>query len=337
MNIFITGGTGFIGSYVIRDLLNRGYHNITATKRQSSRMELVSDVLTKVEWVECDLFNILQLDDLIKDHDAIIHIAGAVSFSPRNRKKIFKTNIEATSNLINISIERKIKRFIHFSSVAAMGLPKSIINESQVWTDNNSKSIYSLSKYLGEKEAWRGHAEGLNISIINPSFVLGGAYWDYGTMSMITKIDKGLKYYPIGTTGVVDVRDVARMCSSLLSREDMSGLRFICNAENISHLNLMTIMCELLGKNRPTTPLTGWLGEAAWRLEALRSLITGTDSLFSQEAYHIASSMLSYDNSRSRQMLDFEYIPLIQSVKETIECYKSSSAKNASFGIMSSR
>ena len=332
MKIFVTGGTGFIGSYVLRSLAEEG-HELVASKRPSSRMDLVKDIVG-IEWVECDLFNITEVDDIIKECDAVVHIAGSVSFSPWKRDTIFKTNIELTANLINISLDNDIKRFIHFSSVAALGLSSKPIDEAQVWTENKSKNYYSLSKYLGEKEAWRGFAEGLNVSIINPSFTIGGAYWNYGPMSMVARIDNGLKYYPAGRNGCVDVRDISEMCAKLLRREDMSGRRFICSGHNISHFDLMKMMCDELNSPYPTTPINGLFGTLAWRGASFMARMRGKETLLSRESYTISSADLSYDNSQSQELLNMEYTSLKKTISDTIECYKKSKSEGRKYGVL---
>ena len=331
MKIFVTGGTGFIGSYVLRSLAKDG-HELVASKRGSSRMDLVKDI-KDVEWKECNLFDITAMEDVIKRCDAVVHIAGSVSFSPWKRDTIFKTNIDLTANLINISLDNDIKRFIHFSSVAALGLSTKTIDESQVWTENKSKNYYSLSKYLGEKEAWRGFAEGLNVSIINPSFTVGGAYWNYGPMSMVARIDNGLKYYPAGSNGCVDVRDVSEMCAKLLKREDLSGRRFICSGHNISHLNLMKMMCDELDTPYPTTPINGIFGAMAWRGASMIARMRGKETLLSRESYTISSSDLSYDNTQSIELLDMQYTPLEKTINDTIDSYKKSKSEGIKYGI----
>lgn len=333
MKIFVTGGTGFIGSYVIRDLLKAGYTDIKACKRATSKMDLVSDIQNKVEWVDCSLFDLVQLEDTLKGCDAIIHIAGAVSFAPWKKEEIFKTNIEATSNLVNLAIDQEISRFIHFSSVAALGLSNNTIDEAAVWTENKSKSVYSLSKYLGEREAWRGFAEGLNLSIINPSLVIGASHWYSGPMSIIARLDKGLNYYPVGTTGVVDVRDVAQMTTEVLGNTDISGRRFICSGDNISHLDMMTKMCDALEKPHPTKRLDGMTGRLAWTMSAITSKLKRKDALLTKESYTIASSQLSYDNSQSKRLLNMDYIPVDQSISDVVRCYQQSKRDGKSYAV----
>ena len=333
MKLFVTGGTGFIGAYVLRALVNEGYKDIIAAKRPTSRLDLVQDI-DGLNWVDCDLFDVVQLHGIISQCDAIIHMAGSVSFSPWKKNQIFKTNIDATSNLVNVALENDIKRFIHFSSVAALGLSTKTIDETKMWTENHSKSYYSYSKYLGEKEAWRGYAEGLNLSIISPSFTIGGGYWDYGPMNVVSRIDNGLKYYPSGSNGSVDVRDVADMCIRLLENSEMGGHRFICNGHNSSHLDLMSLICEHLGKPRMTTPLNGLLGTLAWRAASFSARLTGKETLLSKESYTISKSHLKYDNSKSIELLNMSYRPLEQTIKDTIDCYLRSVKNSKNFGIL---
>ena len=331
MKIFVTGGTGLIGAYVIRALLASGYNDIVASKRKTSKMDLVQE-LDKVKWIECDLNDFIQMSDIISECDAVIHLAGMVSFSPWKKKEIFKANIDVTADLINVSLDQGIKRFIHFSSVAALGISNKMIDETAVWTENKSKKCYSLSKYLGEKEAWRGFAEGLNLSIINPSFTIGGGFWSTGPMTIFPKIENGLKYYPSGTNGCVDVRDVADMCIRLLNRDDLSGRRFICSGHNISHLDLMGKIGAEMNQSNPSKRVEGLFGELVWRGASTWARLSGTESLLSKEAYEISSAQLSYDNSQSIELLGMNYTDLDKTIGDTVQCYNMSKEKG--FGIL---
>ncbi|MDG2450707.1 MAG: NAD-dependent epimerase/dehydratase family protein [Saprospiraceae bacterium] len=333
MKVFVTGGTGFIGSYVLQAIREAGYRDIIAGKRKSSRTELVKDI-EGITWIECDLFDVMQMEEIISGCDTIIHIAGSVSFSPWRKDQIFKTNVDATANLVNIALDLNVKRFIHFSSVSAFGISSKKIDESKAWTENKSKLYYSFSKYQGEKEAWRGFAEGLNLSIINPSFTIGGGFWNDGPMSMISKIDKGLNFYPSGTNGCVDVRDIAELCLILMKREDMSGQKFICSGHNISHFDLMKKMCDELEKPHPTKAIKGLFGNLAWRGASLAARIQGKETLLSKEAYIISSTNLSYDNSKSEKQLDMNYRSLEETIKETIACYVKSKKDRRDYGIL---
>jgi len=332
MKIFITGGTGFIGSYVIRSLQKAGYMTICASKRPTSRMSLVQDI-QDVEWIDCDLFDIMQIEEILSQCDIVIHAAGMVSMSSWKKDQLFQTNIDITANLINLSLTNDIKKFIHFSSVAALGFSSKVIDETAVWTENKSTKYYSLSKYLGEREAWRGFAEGLDVTIINPSFVIGGSYWNEGPMQNFTQIDNGLKYYPAGSYGVVDVRDVADMTLKILQAKDNSGRRFICNGHNSSHKELFSQIAAALGKQPPTRLLDGALGEILWRMAALTGRIRGKESFLTRESFDITSRHYSFDNSQSVDRLGMKYRSLDETISDTVDCYHKT--REQGYGILS--
>jgi nucleoside-diphosphate-sugar epimerase len=333
MKVLITGATGFIGSYIARKMLEDDNIYLTAIKRSTSDLSLIQPVKNKIEWVDCDLSDFLLIHDLVGKADVVIHSAGLVTTSGRNRKQLFKTNIEGTANLINAAIDHSVSRFIHISSVAAFGYSKNEIDETTEWSSEGMKSNYALSKHLGEREAWRGYAEGLNMTIISPSFVLGGSHWNHGPLKMIQFLDQGMKFYPIGSNGIVDVRDMAKMTSEIVQRHDLSGQNIICSGYNISHLDLMNRINAKLGKSPPKIPLKGIIGALSWRMEYVRAAILNENPLFGKEGYKISAGQFRYNNEKSKTLLNFEYLPLEKTISDMIACYKLSRDAGHTFGI----
>ena len=94
------------------------------------------------------------------------------------------------------------------------------------------ESNYSLSKYYSEQEVWRASQEGIDVVIINPSVILGPGDWTKGSSQIFQKLYKGLKFYTTGSTGYVDVVDVAS-CAILLLQSDIKNERFIVNGANL--------------------------------------------------------------------------------------------------------
>lgn len=101
--LLVTGGTGFLGSYLIRLLIQKGYR-VRALRRQKSPMDLVADVAAQVEWMEADITDIIALEDAMKDVTAVLHCAAMVSFHPRDVNRMMQINVEGTANLINLSL-----------------------------------------------------------------------------------------------------------------------------------------------------------------------------------------------------------------------------------------
>src|SRR5215210_2546797 len=107
--ILVTGGTGFIGSYIIRRLVSAG-HSVRAIKRSSSKLPFYinEDILSQVDWVEADILDLQALADAMEGVDSIIHSAAIVSFQKTQRDEMYKINVDGTANLVNLALDKNI-------------------------------------------------------------------------------------------------------------------------------------------------------------------------------------------------------------------------------------
>jgi dihydroflavonol-4-reductase len=159
--IFLTGGTGFLGSYLLTELVNQGYP-VRALRREnrSDPLYLSREVSEKTEWVSGDILDVVCLDDYLKGCKSIIHAAALVSFSPADRKNLWKVNTEGTANLVNAAVDNGITDFIHISSVGALGrtFDGERITEEKKWDSAARQSQYAISKYPcgNGSMAWNG-------------------------------------------------------------------------------------------------------------------------------------------------------------------------------------
>ena len=133
-----------------------------------------------LEVLQCDLLDVVRLEEVLDGVTHVYHCAGLVSFSKRDYAKLFTINVEATANLVNAAIAAGVQKFVHVSSVAALGRirEQAPITEKMNWTPATSNSRYGETKFLGEMEVWRGVAEGLKAVIVNPTIILGAGDWD---------------------------------------------------------------------------------------------------------------------------------------------------------------
>ena len=118
--VFVTGGSGLIGSYLLLELSKRG-QNIRALKRENSNLETVKilfeefssvEVFNRIQWVEGDLLEITSLEELIDGCQTIYHTAGNVEFDDRFKKSIHLVNVTATEDLVNAALAKKIPNFV---------------------------------------------------------------------------------------------------------------------------------------------------------------------------------------------------------------------------------
>ena len=332
--VFVSGGTGFVGSYMIRQLLKKGYH-VRALKRKNSPTLLVDDIKDKIEWVEGDLNDFPSLSDYIQGVDQIYHAAALVSFNAKDRYKMLKVNVEGTENLVNLALEYGIEKFLHVSSIAALGRTEKSnkVNENSLWENSHLNSDYAISKFKAESEVWRGIQEGLSAVIVNPSLIMGSGFWHQGTNKMFQQIDKGLLFYTKGAGGFVDVRDVAK-ASIALMESDISGERFILNSQNIPYQDLFTMIAKNIKKPAPKILASSWMLNLMWRFDSIKSSVLGVDSKFSKELIRSFETKFDYENNKIVKDLGYEFIPTEQTISQTAIQYLESKKNNSIFAIL---
>jgi dihydroflavonol-4-reductase len=330
--IFVTGATGFLGSYIVRQLLVDGYDNIICLTRHYGPAELTSDFYDKVRWVTGDILDVPFLSDQLPGVDCIIHAAAIVTFSTRDKKKMIQTASDGTANLVNIAMDTGVQKFVHISSIAAIGRRKQEedISEKMMFSHSKYDTTYGLSKFLAEQEVWRAHAEGLHVTILNPSMILGAGKWSSSSIQIFSKLKKGISYYPSGTNGWVDVRDVAKAAVMSVS-EQHDGERFIISAENLPYQSIMQDIATELKVKGPEKKVNLNLAGIVWRLEAIRSYITGKNPVITKETIQSTSVTARYDNTKSKDVLGLSYRPIKNCIQESCQVFMATESKG--FGI----
>jgi len=329
--VFVTGGTGLLGSHLLIQLLKRG-KSVRALKRPTSDLNKVKnvfdfylknesvDLFNKIEWVDGDITDVTSLPLLLDECDTIYHCAGYVSFYRKDFKKLMKINKEGTANLINTSLSLGIKNFSYVSSTAAIGRDKrgTEYTEKSKWVTSPANSNYAVSKHSGEMEVWRGQEEGLNTSIVNPCVILGAGVWDEGSLTLFKNVANGLKFYTEGINAFVDVRDVA-FCMVELIEQQVFSQRFLVTSENVCFRDLFFMIADALKIKRPSIKVKPWLANLAWRIEAIKSFLTFSKPKITKETSRSAMSISRYSNAKISTQLNHRFIPIKDSVKNAIE------------------
>ena len=319
--IFITGGTGFVGSYLIAALINKGYKNITALKRQKSRTELIGNLEAQVNWIEGDILNVLDLEEQMRGSEWVFHCAAVVSHDPRDSEKMKHINAGGTANVVNACLESGVQKLIYTSSIAALNRVKNskILDEESYWTpDSPVTSKYGLSKYLAEQEVWRGAAEGLSVAISNPSVIIGSGYWNSPTPRFFKMVQKGLHFYPEGSTGFVDIRDVVKGLI-LLAESEIQNERFIFSGENLTYLDFFSTIAEALQRKPPKIKIPQQLAlVGAHGLYPIYRIL-GKNSPLPVDTARVTGFLNSYNSRKSRDILGLNYTPIAETIRQTAD------------------
>lgn len=330
--VFVTGGTGLLGSHLICTLISQG-EKVRAIHRKTSNRDILKKVigyckgnpdklLSAVEWVECDICDYEGLVKAMHGSDYVYHCAAAVSFENRNKNLVIDNNVKGTANIVKACLENKIMKLCHVSSNAALGADDgdSMVNENQKWDNKVYRSPYGISKYLSEREVWKGISNGLNAVIVNPTLIMGPGDWSRGSSSFFPKIDGGLLFCTGGTTGYVDVNDVVK-AMIILMEGNISGERFIISAENLSFCQFFTMVARSLNIRRPIIKVPRLFSYPALPLVKFMEFTTKGKFVLTKEMVKVAWAMITYDNRKIIKSTGISFTPIEKSVEAIAEIY----------------
>ena len=308
--IVVTGASGLIGSFLIEALRQRGFQIKALSRRDFSAKN--DSVLT---WLQGDLLDPLFLSESLEGATHVFHCAGLVSYAPQDKDLLQKINVEGTANLVNACLEKGNIKLCHVSSIAAVEKEKNktILDETAKWDLNAEHNAYSESKYHGEVEVWRGVAEGLSAVIVNPSVVLGPGNWEESSTQLFRYVHQEKPFYTEGSANFVDVRDVVEIMLQL-AFSDIQSERFILNAGAMEYVDFFGSVAECFNKKAPSLKVSKPLAEVLWRLEHVRSLITGKKPLITKDTARITRRQQTYSSEKVKKVLNFGFRPLEETI-----------------------
>ena len=287
--ILVTGGTGFIGSHSILQLLAAG-HRVRTTVRNLKRegdvramlKEGAADPGDRLSFIAADLENDAGWAEAVAGCEYVLHVASPFPQTvPKHEDELIVPAREGALRVLRASRDAGVKRVVLTSSFAAIGYgqkPQATPFDETSWTDPNGDDVlpYVKSKTLSERAAWDFIAKeggGLELSVVNPVGVFGPVLGpDYSTSILLVQrmMDGALPGCPQIYFGAVDVRDVADLHIRAMTSPAAKGERFLAVAGDfMSLLDIAKVLKNRMGvsaKRVPTRQLPNWLV----RLAALR-------------------------------------------------------------------
>jgi len=287
--ILVTGGSGFIGSHCILQLLATGHH-VRTTVRNLKREGEVRAMLKqggakpgdRLSFFATDLENDAGWPQAVAGCEYVLHVASPLPPNmPKREDELIVPAREGTLRVLRAARDAGVKRVVLTSSFAAIGYGhpprKTPFNETD-WTDLNGDGVYAYvkSKTLAEGAAWdfiASQGGGLELSVVNPVGVFGPVLGpDYSASILLVQrlMDGAIPGVPRLYFGVVDVRDVADLHIRAMTHPAARGERFLAVAGDfMSMLDIAKVLKSRMGasaKRVPTRELPNWLV----RIAALR-------------------------------------------------------------------
>ncbi|MEV7975868.1 NAD-dependent epimerase/dehydratase family protein [Streptomyces sp. NPDC086519] len=281
-HVLVTGGTGFLGSHTIAQLLTAG-HTVTTTVRSLTRRSDVERMLIEagspgvdgVSWVEADLTSDRGWDRAVAGADYVLHVASPFpGAAPKNEDEVIVPARDGALRVLRAARAAGVRRAVLTSSFAAVGYGhgrtgRTFDEDDWTRTDGPGVSAYVKSKAVAERAAWdfvESEGDGLELTVVNPVGIFGPVLGpDYATSIRVihAMLTGGMRAAPPIWTNTVDVRDAADLHLRAMTAPEAAGQRYLALAgEPISFHQIALALRARLGEaaaKAPTGSAPAWL------------------------------------------------------------------------------
>lgn len=321
MKVAITGGSGHLGSEIIKQLIEKGYPTRALVYHDKRALEGLN-----VELVKGDLQDKDSLKTLLNGCDVLIHSAAMISINGPKGGAVNNTNVEGTRNLYDTALEVGVKRVIHISSIHAFRqTPTHEVLDETRDTVGDSAFAYDVSKRKGQELAFSYIDKGMEVIVLNPTSIIGPPdYKPSPQGKAILLIHRGgVPAIFNGGFDFVDSRDIATAIINAIDK-GRSGEQYLLSGEWISMADMVHFVNKASGKKRKVITLPFWVAFAIEPFVRLFSCITKTEPLFTRESLEILKiGNRKICSEKAKRELDFNTRPIEQSFIDSFSWFKS--------------
>ena len=305
MDILVTGATGFVGSHLCRRLVDRG-HRVTAFHRPSSDLSILGDLAIRT--VSGDITDAESVARAVEGHEAVIHAAAHLTHWPPGDTIHERVNVAGTRILAAACVHGGVRRLVHISSVAAVGLPEDKghpADETRPFNLENRSLHYHLSKRRAENEVLAAVREGLDTVIVNPGSICGAhrGYFRGGEVCAQVLRSRVVPYF-LGGRNVVHVDDVVDGVESALHRGRI-GERYILGGENLTWRRMAEIAADIYQLKPIFVPVPPLVTGAAALIFERWAKVNGARPRISYEIHYAASRYWFYSSAKAAAELGY--------------------------------
>jgi dihydroflavonol-4-reductase len=318
MNVLVTGGNGFIGSVVVRRLLELG-HRVRCLVRPRAKTDRIAGL--DVEKVLGDVRDIEAVRQAVADQSAVIHLASPSSWDVIDSPETCEIVSRGTDNVLTSARLAGACRVVFTSSIVAVGCTDghSVVDESTPYTLGAVKRLrHSHQKHQMEELCRRAVADGLDVVIVNPAEVYGPNDTGLVTAGNLVDFAKSSPIFvPRGGTSVVHVDDVAAGIVAAMER-GQRGQRYILGGENLTLQQLAQLLVSVAGLRTRVITIPNLAFITATRAATLLRLPLP----YNPDVVPYATRYWFVDNSKARRELGIAFRPARETLDSTVAWLK---------------
>lgn len=324
MSILVTGASGFVGSAVVRKLLNKG-ESVAVLVRPNSNHANLDGLNLSIR--EGDLTDEKSLGDALSGCDGLFHVAADYRLWTKNPQALYQANVEGTKNLMLAAHNAGVERIVYTSSVATLG----VFSDGQISNENTPVSIndmvghYKRSKFLAERAVDELVEEKkLPIVIVNPSTPIGPrdikptptgrVIYDAYRQKIPAFVDTGLN--------VAHVDDVAEGHLLAFSNGKI-GRRYILGGEDLHFREILRTVALYCNYKPPSIRLPrAVVYPIAWLSELMASLTNGAEPRATLDGLKMSRKKMFFSSQRAIDELGYRFRPAEQAIHEAVDWFK---------------
>lgn len=315
IQIAITGASGHIGNVVCRKLLENGYRVKALYHSDKSGLEGLN-----VELIQGSTLNKNDLSNLIDGCEIVINCAAIISINGDPKGDVFRTNTEGPKNVLEVAIEKGVKKLIHLSSVHAVTeLPHSQTYDETRPYKTKADFVYDYSKAIGEQLLLNTkHTTELDVVIVRPSCVVGPFDFKPSKMgvALLDFYKQKIPFLPFGGYDLVDVRDVANAIITAITKGNNKEI-YLLSGKYYSLKELSQEVRTVTGKKVPTTVLPyAFLKCIVPFATAYYKISRKTPTITNESIAALKNGHPAMDNSKAKRDLGFKCRPLVETLTD---------------------
>ena len=323
MKTLVTGSTGFLGSAILRKLLEDG-REVKVLIREKSNTTNIDGI--DVEIAYGDLRDSDSLQSALNGCDVLYHTAAYYSLWDQNKQIIYDINVAGTRKILKAAQLKNIEKVVYTSTVGCVGLNKDTTpsNEDTPFDLNTLSNDYKQSKYQAEQVVLEFARNGLPVVIVNPSTPVGPRdikptptgkiILDFLNRKMPAYLETGLN--------LIDVDDCARG-HILAEQKGIPGERYILGNQNMSLFDILITLEKITGLKAPRIKMPFWVAlSAGWACEMISNNLTGKPPAVPLAGVKMAKYFMYFDSSKAIQKLGLPQNPTENALRQSVDWFK---------------